>query len=57
MFLIYAEGLSALLHKAIRNKELKGVTALTRGPRISHLFFADDSLIFRRATVKECSEI
>ena len=57
LFLICAEGLSALLHKAIQNKELKGVAASARGPRISHLFFADDSLIFGRATVKECTEI
>ncbi|XP_065638811.1 uncharacterized protein LOC136071439 [Quercus suber] len=57
LFLICAKGLSALLHKAVRNKELKGVAASARRPRISHLFFADDSLIFGRATVKECSEI
>ena len=57
LFLICAERLSMLLHKAVRHKELKGVAASARGPRISHLFFADDSLIFERATVKECSEI
>ncbi|XP_075675045.1 uncharacterized protein LOC142644284 [Castanea sativa] len=57
LFLICAEGLSALLHKAVRHKELKGVAASARELRISHLFFADDSLIFGRATVKECTEI
>ena len=57
LFLICAEGLSALLHKSIQNKELRGVAASARRPRISHLFFADDSLIFGRATVKECEEI
>ncbi|KAK9998773.1 hypothetical protein SO802_018376 [Lithocarpus litseifolius] len=57
LFLICAEGLSALLHKAVQNKDLRGVAASTRGPRISHLFFANDSLIFGRATVKECTEI
>ena len=56
-FIIVAEGLSALLHKAVREKKLKGVAALARGPRISHLFFADDSLIFGRATTMECTEI
>ena len=57
LFIIVAEGLSALLHKAIREKKLKGVTASVRGPRISNLFFADDSLIFGRATTMECTEI
>ena len=46
-----------MLHKAVQNRALKGVTASTRGPTISHLFFTDDSLIFGRATVKEGEEI
>ena len=57
LFLIVAEGLSALLHKAVREKKLRGIAASARGPRISHLFFADDSLIFGRATTMECNEI
>ena len=57
LFLLYAEGLSALLHKSVQSKELRGVVASARGPRISHLFFADDSLIFGKATIKECEEI
>ena len=57
LFLIVAEGLSALLHKAVQEKKLRGVAVSARGPRISHLFFADDSLIFGRATTMECNEI
>ena len=57
LFLIVAEGLSALLHKAVQEKKLRGVAASTKGPRISHLFFDDDSLIFGRATTMECNEI
>ncbi|XP_065635916.1 uncharacterized protein LOC136070224 [Quercus suber] len=49
--------LSTLLHKAIQNKALRGVAASARGPRISHLFFANDSLIFGRAIVREGAEI
>ena len=38
-------------------KELKGVAASAKGPRISHFFFANDSLIFCKATEKEGAEV
>jgi hypothetical protein len=50
LFLICAEGLSALLRKAERDSLIKGVSIYKGGPRISHLFFVDDSIIFCRAS-------
>ena len=39
LFLICAEGLSALLRKAERDSLIKGISICRGGPRIYHLFF------------------
>ncbi|KAK9987988.1 hypothetical protein SO802_028227 [Lithocarpus litseifolius] len=51
------EGLSALIRKSIEFGLLRGVAACPKGPKISHLFFVDDSLIFYKANIEECSTL
>jgi hypothetical protein len=55
LFLICAEGLSVLLRKAERDSLIRGVSICHGGPRVSHLFFVDDSIIFCRATISKCA--
>lgn len=57
LFLFYAEGLSSLLRKACTNKKISGIRISREGPSISHLFLADDSLFFCKATEGETREI
>ena len=55
--LFCVEGLSALLNQASRSGAIHGVAACPRGPQISRLFFANDSIIFCRATSVECAHL
>jgi exonuclease III len=53
LFLLCAEVLSSQLQQAERSGLLRGVPTSPRGPRLNHLFFADDSLLFCKATVHD----
>jgi exonuclease III len=53
LFLMCAEGLSALLRQASTAGRLKGTQTSRGGPWVSHLFFADDSLLFGQATIAD----
>lgn len=57
LFLICAEGLSALLCSLTNRGDISGVVASRYGPRIFHLLFAGDSLIFLQGYSKTSSEL
>lgn len=52
LFLFCSEGISSLFRLAAANGILKGAKASRRGPAISPLLFADDSIVFREANVR-----
>ena len=57
LFLLITEGLHSLFKKAEEDGVIRGVSLCANGPRISHLLFADDSLVFCKATISECVQI
>ena len=46
-----------MIKKAMVEGDLHGVVVCRRGPKILHLFFANDSLIFCRASLEECDSL
>ncbi|GAU21788.1 hypothetical protein TSUD_329120, partial [Trifolium subterraneum] len=57
LFILCADVLSGLIHKAANSKEIHGIKVARTAPQLSHLFFADDSLLFSRASSHEASKI
>lgn len=52
LFLLCREGLSTLMNMAVQKVSTAGVKASRRGPVVSHLFFADDCVLFTEASDK-----
>jgi len=53
LFIICVEALSALIMRAERSGAISGVPSSPSGPKISHLFFADDSILFCKSNAVE----
>ena len=57
LFLLCAKGLSSLIKASVANGVMKRISICRKGPELSHLFFADDNLIFYRASLEDCDEL
>ena len=55
--LLVTKGMHGLLKKAEAEGSIRGVSLCQAGPRITHLIFVDNSLIFYRASILECQKI
>ena len=57
LFLLCAEGLIAMLKKEECEGRISGVAVCRGAPRISHLLFADDCIIFGKACSEESNRV
>lgn len=56
-FVLCSEGLSAMINAYARQGLFRGIRIARASPMVSHLFFADGSLVFFRATQADCQQV
>lgn len=56
-FLLCIEGLHGLTQQAARTSDIKGFSLCQWGLELTHLLFANDNLLFYRATPEECEKV
>jgi hypothetical protein len=57
LFILVAEGLTALIHQVVHRGDIHGVRICRGAPEVSHLLFADDCFLFCRANVAEVNQL
>ena len=57
LFLLCTEGLNGMIKKVEGDGDIHGFSLCRRGPKLTHLLFADDRLLFCRATMEECGKV
>ncbi|XP_024178589.1 uncharacterized protein LOC112184556 [Rosa chinensis] len=57
LFLLCAKGLSALITHSVSSGHWQGLRICDGAPSVSHLLFADDSMLYSSATSQDCTLI
>ena len=57
LFIICHDAFSRLISCSIKRRTIHGIQICRGALILSHLFFADDGILFAKASVQECSEV
>ena len=57
LFLFCAKGLNAIIKSAASHGEIQSYSICRNGQKLTHLFFANDYLLFCKSTPEECVKI
>lgn len=57
LFLLCKETFSALIIDENNNHDLNGISICKGCPKVTHLFLANDNLLFCRASSQECNKL
>lgn len=57
LFILAAEGLTALINDAVQHNTMSGAQLSRNGPTLSHLMFADDTMIVSKANEANAYEV
>lgn len=57
IFILAADALSHMIHRASEMGRFHGIHLAQGGPRLTHLFFADDSLLFGKGTLENMYQL
>lgn len=57
LFILAVDALSHLINKAVLDGRLQGFQLARGAPTLTHLFFADDALLFSRASPQNAYEL
>lgn len=57
LFILCIERLGHLINTSVQNGNWRGIKLSRQGPHLSHLFFADDMILFGEATITQAEEM
>lgn len=57
LFLLCTEGFHGIISQATTNETIRGYSLCRQNTKLTHLLFADDNLLFCRATYDECNTV